>query len=537
MPVTSNPTWLVVGDPGVQSVRSVAGKRGDVIIDLPDILGFSALFADVNEYVLSGSGTALDPYVLDVAAINALPSFTALAFRHFKVYAASSTISFVAGKERIWLKGNGARIVYTGTTTAHALLSFGTYNADGTPVASDTNANDTCWVENLILDGGVHGVEVGLRVMSAHYCTFHRIDVRNCTKQAVYNRGGVHTTYTYVNSGYDPVDDWTPNFMPENAFILDEAPSISFGSPYPESTVTLRHCESYGHSKDGCRLLRCFNVNIESCAFEAVVQGPEFTGDTADWDAKELYCRSNNGAGIYVGPNAFSTYIKCSDTEYSAEAPGGGGYKMGIVVDSGSRATTVDSSASFNAMVIIAKDAVQVEVRGGDNSPIIANGSGVIVSGGRHNSIVVKGPSLKNYYYRLSVYGESFQFDEAPPQTIGGFMVGYDPYNNPGPVRGISFTCLYHKDLAGGGYPNYALSQEPNGLTRLNGSEVWISVSDNGTKHMDFQLVGGVLKIGAFGATPVAQQSVGNAATDLATVITLANNLRTALNNFGWTKV
>lgn len=39
--------------------------------------------------------------------------------------------------------------------------------------------------------------------------------------------------------------------------------------------------------------------------------------------------------------------------------------------------------------------------------------------------------------------------------------------------------------------------------------------------------------IGAFAATPVAQQSVGAAATDAATTQTLANNLRTALVNFG----
>ena len=45
---------------------------------------------------------------------------------------------------------------------------------------------------------------------------------------------------------------------------------------------------------------------------------------------------------------------------------------------------------------------------------------------------------------------------------------------------------------------------------------------------------GTTARIGAFGVTPVARQSVGAAATDAATTQTLANNLRTALINLGF---
>jgi hypothetical protein len=210
---------------------------------------------------------------------------------------------------------------------------------------------------------------------------------------------------------------------------------------------------------------------------------------------------------------------------------------MGIVIDSGSRGTLIDTSAMFNSRIVIAKNAAQVEVRAGGNQiGVIANGTGVRLSGMPAVSTVTKGPSLTNFYNQVSVYSDSFKLDEAPPQSVGGFVVGYDPYNNPGPVRTISFSCLFHKDLVGGGYPNFALSQESNGVTRLNGSEVWISVNDNGAKHMDFQLVGGVLKIGAFGTPPAPQQTIPAAATDLASVIALANAMRTALNALGWTK-
>lgn len=40
--------------------------------------------------------------------------------------------------------------------------------------------------------------------------------------------------------------------------------------------------------------------------------------------------------------------------------------------------------------------------------------------------------------------------------------------------------------------------------------------------------------IGVFGATPIAQQSIAAAATDLASVITLANDLRSKLRSYGW---
>ena len=42
-------------------------------------------------------------------------------------------------------------------------------------------------------------------------------------------------------------------------------------------------------------------------------------------------------------------------------------------------------------------------------------------------------------------------------------------------------------------------------------------------------------KVGFFGATPVAQQSTAPTATDLTTAETLANALKTALDNLGIT--
>lgn len=56
-----------------------------------------------------------------------------------------------------------------------------------------------------------------------------------------------------------------------------------------------------------------------------------------------------------------------------------------------------------------------------------------------------------------------------------------------------------------------------------------------GTNSADGIVVGvnDDVPIGFFGATPVAPQVLGAAATDAATALTLANNLRTALINLG----
>jgi hypothetical protein len=58
-----------------------------------------------------------------------------------------------------------------------------------------------------------------------------------------------------------------------------------------------------------------------------------------------------------------------------------------------------------------------------------------------------------------------------------------------------------------------------------------------GARNPDGIKVGGAAtdKVGFYGATPVVRQATAAAATDAATVITLANALKTACDNLGIT--
>lgn len=67
-----------------------------------------------------------------------------------------------------------------------------------------------------------------------------------------------------------------------------------------------------------------------------------------------------------------------------------------------------------------------------------------------------------------------------------------------------------------------------NNETRVNGSTT--RLQGNSTTRIELDGNG----IGVFGATPLAQQSIAAAATDLASVITLANDLRSKLRSYGW---
>lgn len=63
---------------------------------------------------------------------------------------------------------------------------------------------------------------------------------------------------------------------------------------------------------------------------------------------------------------------------------------------------------------------------------------------------------------------------------------------------------------------------------RLRGASVTLEDGTNTVFEVD------TTGIGVFGETPIAQQSIAAAATDLASVITLANDLRSTLRDYGW---
>jgi hypothetical protein len=53
---TNNPSWLVIGEPGVQSVRSVAGKQGDIVLSIDDVQTLATSLS--NKISLSAVGAA-----------------------------------------------------------------------------------------------------------------------------------------------------------------------------------------------------------------------------------------------------------------------------------------------------------------------------------------------------------------------------------------------------------------------------------------------------------------------------------------------
>jgi hypothetical protein len=503
----------------------------------------------LNDYVTSGRGTSLSPWVLDTTRLNAAVASDVLidADGMGAVYGYSNTAGLVIPANlrgvRVNLRGSTLRNI--GSGSAQCVISIGGWDAGGSPVASDTNCNESCVVENAILDGGSNGAAIGLRVLSGHYCRFDHVYPRNTTAAGIKNLGGVFTEFKDCNVGYDPISGgtWTQYHKPASAFTLDAATSATLGTFTP-STIRFIRCESYGALNDGFRLLSGFNTVLESCASEVTGNTDTYAvnegalTELQKYAAREAWCAANHGAGFYVGAAMMGTTFRGCDPEYSADYPNGGGYKMGFVIDAGARDTTLIGCCGFNANTVVQSGSYRTVIIGGGGN-VIANGAHVRVTGGRDLASVTRGPSLTNFYYEGADYTGHAEWDQTPPMNIGGFRVGYDGYNNPGPVESQSLPMLFNKSLATP-YPDFAVMQDSSGLTRLNGSELWLTVRDRNSgalsQHVQCTLAAGVNKIGVFGATPVAQQAIGSVATDAATTLTLANNLRTALIALGWCK-
>lgn len=109
-----------------------------------------------------------------------------------------------------------------------------------------------------------------------------------------------------------------------------------------------------------------------------------------------------------------------------------------------------------------------------------------------------------------------------PPSTFAGetLVTGNTLHASGagvGVIFGASVGAIYAYDYGAGAY------------RRLDIDSSDLRLGFEGTTRIRINTTG----IGFFGATPVAQQSVGSAATDLASVIDLANDLRTAVLNLG----